>query len=161
MEDAPTPPRRRRPNRPHAVVHFKVEHLLAAAPPHAAEYHALLLDPRTTGDVAHAWLSSRGYKVSRSAMERHRRQFLQERRAARLKAEETRLVATAVAGVFKQFGPEGCGQFLLHGHQFLLFKRLMEMDEDGFSAMPLPDLRDLSKLVFQSIKVQYKLLQLQ
>ena len=94
-------------------------------------------------------------------MDRHRRRFLIARQASRHKAEEAGRVAGAVAAVFKHFGPEQCGQFLLHGHQFLLFKRLMEMEQEEFNAMPLPELRQLAELVFQSIRVQSDLLALQ
>src|SRR5688572_17390384 len=149
----------KRPKRPSfkTVRHSRIEHLLAAAGG-AEEYEMLLLDPRTTAKDARAWLADRGHEVSKSAVDRHRRNFLIAREATRRKAQEARLVATALAGVFKHFGPAQSGQFLLHSHQFLLFKRLMEMEQEEFSALPVKQLRELSELVFHAVRAQAQLM---
>ena len=67
------PARRRRPrvNR-----HYKIDHDLRPADRDA--YLALLREPRTTIDSAHAWLAEKGYRnFSRSAVARHRRHYLE------------------------------------------------------------------------------------
>ena len=139
------------------VRHSVIDHLLAAAGGRD-EYEALLLDPRTTAEDARAWLASRGHEVSKSAVDRHRRHFLIAREAARRQADEARAVATALAGVFNHFAPGQAGQFLLHSHQFLLFKRLMEMDQEEFSALPVKELRELSELVFHTVRAQSRVM---
>ena len=164
MSDIPIGALPKRPKRPSykTVRHSRVDHLLAAAGGGAAEeYEALLLDPRTLAKDAQAWLLARGLRVSKAAVDRHRRRFLIARRASRHKAEEAGRVATAVAAVFKHFGPEQCGQFLLHGHQFLLFKRLMELEQEEFDAMPVREIRELGELVFRSVRAQVELTRLQ
>src|SRR5687767_6396729 len=96
----------KRPKRPSfkTVRHSKIEHLLAAAGG-AEDHDALLLDPRTTAKGARAGLAARGHEATKPAVDRHRRNSLIAREATRRKAEEARLVATALAGVFKHFGP--------------------------------------------------------
>ena len=67
----PSPARKRRPP---AARHFKIDALVPRDV--LPDYEALLLDPRTTVDAAHAWLTARGLACSRSAVARHRRHFL-------------------------------------------------------------------------------------
>src|SRR5215211_533905 len=97
--------------RPRTVFHYKVDHLLA--PPDAAVYESLLLAPRTTIDAAHAWLTGRGYGLSRSAVARHRRRFLASRQAARQKLAESEHVLRRVLLAAKEAGPDGFAAALL------------------------------------------------
>src|SRR5688572_11533694 len=105
----PTP----RPRRPRTVFHYKIDHLLA--PPDAAKYESLLLDPRTTIDAAHAWLTARGCALSRSAVARHRRRFLARRESARQKLAESEQVLRKVLLAAKEAGPQGFAAAVLGG----------------------------------------------
>src|SRR6476646_1931033 len=55
------------------VRHFKIDERLSTDD--RAAYEALMLDPRQTVDSLQAWLRSRGYEISRGAVQRHRRHF--------------------------------------------------------------------------------------
>lgn len=57
------------------VFHYKIDEVLCAEDREA--YRTLALDPRTTNQSAHAWLTQRGYTtLSLSAVARHRRRLV-------------------------------------------------------------------------------------
>ena len=66
-----------RNRRPPVNRHFKIDLVLKPADREA--YDEVLRQPATTVDTAHAWLRERGYvNVSRSAVARHKRLFLEK-----------------------------------------------------------------------------------
>src|SRR5687768_8634142 len=143
--------------RPRTVFHYKVDHLLG--PPDATEYEALLLDPRTTVDAAHAWLAGRGYALSRSAVARHRRRFLASRETARQKAAESEVVLKNVLFAARQAGPEGFAAALLGGLQLALFNHLMEIED--YHEFPAGHYLELSKGIAVNIRAQREVMEMQ
>jgi hypothetical protein len=162
-------PRRRRPR---AVFHYKVDELLAPADRPA--YLALLHDPRTRIDDAHAWLTARGYALSRSAVARHRRRLLAG--AAEQHAAERKALA------FARFASAGGGADFAAGtllqFQHMVFQRVLEAGGAGHllredqehsaangDASPEPERIDstellrLSKLVCQCIDMSHRQLE--
>jgi hypothetical protein len=134
-----------------------VDHLLA--PPDAAEYESLLQGPRTTIDAAHAWLTARGYALSRSAVARHRRRFLASRDAARAKAAESEQVLRRVLLAAKEAGPEGFAAACLAGHQLALFNFLMKIEH--FDEFPADLYLVLTKAIALNIKAQRDVIEMQ
>src|SRR5688572_16144641 len=143
--------------RPRTVFHYKVDHLLA--PPDAGEYEALLLDPRTTVDAAHAWLAGRGYALSRSAVARHRRRFLATREAARQKALEADLLLKRVLLAAREAGPQGFAAACLGGHQLALFNFLMKIEH--FDEFPADLYLELTKAIALNIRAQRDVMEMQ
>jgi hypothetical protein len=107
------------------VFHYKVDELLAPADRPA--YLALLHDPQTRIDDAHAWLAARGYTLSRSAVARHRRRLLAgeaEQHAAERKA--LAFARFAAAGGAADFAAGTLLQF-----QHMVFQRVLEAGGAG------------------------------
>ena len=147
-------PRRRRPR---TVFHYKVDHLLS--PADAAAYAELLLQPLTTIDAAHAWLTRRGYACSRSAVARHRRRFLASREAARAKAAESDAVLKRVLLAAREAGPEGFAAGCLGGSQLALFNFLMEIEH--FDEFPIDRYLQLTKAIALNIRAQRDVMEMQ
>jgi hypothetical protein len=85
---------------PKYLQELKIDKTLS--PEHAAEYERFLSDRRHTLDDAEAWLEARGYVISRSATDTHRRRFRQMQRNMRASAR----LATAMTSKAAE-GPAG------------------------------------------------------
>src|SRR5688572_22553544 len=146
-----------RPRRPRTVFHYKIDHLLAL--PDAGEYECLLLDPRTTIDAAHAWLTARGYALSRSAVARHRRRFLARRESTCRKLAESEQALRKALLAAKEAGPQGFAAAVLGGSQLALFNFLMEIED--FDQFPVARYLELTKATALNIKAQRDVMEMQ
>src|SRR3954468_9028861 len=110
--------------KPRMVFHYKIDHDLT--PADRSAYESVLTDPKTTVDIAHAWLHAHGYPMSRSAVARHRRRVLK----ARLEARTRVACAAEYARYAAKTGPQGLWSAALIRSQQLLFTRLMDTEPD-------------------------------
>lgn len=150
-----------RPRRPRLSRHFKIDHELG--PAESDEYHALLRDPRTTVDSAHAWLLGRGHRgISRSAVARHKCHFLRtlaEQRQATDTAE--RFARLASSG---ELPPAALVSGAAARAEQLLFEALLacrSAGEGGGQAVSHHELQRLGKTVFEMVRTRRALTDLE
>jgi hypothetical protein len=148
------PPRRRRPrvNR-----HFKIDHDLR--PEDRDAYLARLREPRTTIDVAHAWLAEHGYRgFSRSAVARHRRHYLEAfERRERIADAAMQFAALARDG---RFSAEGLILGMAAQSEALLFTAMLDRPAEG-EALTLKELDELGRLVSVMVKTRQQVFELE
>ena len=159
--------RRSRKRRPPVARHFKVDQELSAG--HREVYFALLRQPPTTVDAAHAWLAEHGYTFSRSAVARHRRQYLTDHRRQIETTEALRhcadLSRPAAPGQPAPEVPFAAATLVEH-HLFLeLMQRnttaFADEGEGGLGPINLEDLSYFADLVSLAVKTRRELIQLQ
>ena len=126
---SPTSPTIRR-RRERVAFHYKVDELLT--PADLTAYLSLIEHPRTRVDDAHAWLTARGYALSRSAVARHRCRHLNRLAESRRTIDAARAVGEAVAagasgGTDAVSFDDAAGVYLA----YLLFDRLLSIDKDS------------------------------
>jgi hypothetical protein len=108
-----------KPRRPRVNRHYKIDNDLRFDD--RGPYVAHLRDPRTTIDLAHAWLADHGF--SRSAVARHRRHYLERREREEASLRQAQAFARfAASGGAPDFA---AGALLQAEH--LLFERVWEM----------------------------------
>jgi hypothetical protein len=121
-------PRRRRTR---TIFHYKVDETLR--PGDRENYLALIRHPLMRNEDAHAWLLGRGYRLSLSAVARHRRRLTAGDAEHHAEARKTEIFARAMADPDAPDMAAG-GEALL---QHLVFRHLMNFDarmaneEDG------------------------------
>ena len=106
-----------RKRRPPVNRHFKIDLVLSPADRQA--YEAFLREPAATVDTAHAWLTARGYaNLSRSAVARHKRLFLEK--------EEAHAAALRKANAYARLATSAGAPDLVSGAMLYTEHMLME-----------------------------------
>jgi hypothetical protein len=147
------PPRRR----PRVNRHFKIDHELG--PEDREAYLAHLREPRSTIDLAHAWLAERGYRsFSRSAVARHRRHYLE----AVHRREEVAEAANQFAAMGREgrFSAEGLIAGMAAQSESLLFNTMLDRPGSR-KPITLEELDDLGRLVSQMVKTRQQVFELE
>ena len=138
--------RRARVNR-----HFKIDDVLPA--PDREAYLAFLREPGTTIDLARAWLAERDYRdFSRSAVARHRRQYLES-----FRQREEIVVAARHYGDLARAGEFNLDQIvsgLAARHETLLAEALFDQPHDR--SIPLKLVQELGHLVEQMVTTRLR-----
>ena len=148
------PPRRRRPrvNR-----HFKIDHELR--PGDREAYLTHLREPRSTIDLAHAWLRDKGYSsFSRSAVARHRRHYLE----GFGRREEAAHAAAQYAAIARHAGFSADGLILgmAAKSEALLFDAMLD-HSGGRKEITLAELDELGRLVSQMVTTRQQVFELE
>ena len=147
-------PQRKR--RPRVNRHFKIDDHLPPADREA--YLAYLREPRTTIELAHAWLRGRGHGgFSRSAVARHRRHYLEGllRREAMV-AASNHLARLAEAG---EYDPDTMMAGVTARHETLLAKALFDLRFG--EELPLEKLNEIGELVSRMVQTRGALMELE
>ena len=142
--------------RPRVNRHFRIDDELR--PDDREGYLAFLREPGNTIDLSRDWLAEHGYRdVSRSAVARHRRHYLESFRRREELVDATRHYAhLAKAG---GFDTDAIVAGLAARHETLLAEALFDQPHD--EAVPLSVVNELGRLVSQMVTTRLQVTELE